>query len=318
MPVSALLDILGPVVALIAVGFVAARRGLIDRSLLSSLSNVTFSLMAPALLFRSMAASHFESLSFEAPAAYYGAGLPLFLAVLGLRLARRRKVASAAVGALAATYSNAVMLGIPLVRLAYGEAGFSLLLTIVALHSLVLVTIATIVLELGRAHASGAADGGGWGRAVAGTVRGALLHPVILPILLGIAYSLSGLPLPAVADRTLDLLGSAAPPLCLLLLGASLAGSGSRDGLRDALWLTFVKSLVHPALVWAVGAWVLGSAALPLAVATVTAALPIGNNVYLFAQRYDVDRDAVSGGVLLSTLACALTLPPLLGMLAVR
>ena len=41
--------------------------------------------------------------------------------------------------------------------------------------------------------------------------------------------------------------------------------------------------------------------------------LPIGANVYLFAQRYDVAMPQVSAGVTISTLATGLAIGPLLG-----
>ncbi|RPH60165.1 MAG: AEC family transporter, partial [Burkholderiales bacterium] len=82
--------------------------------------------------------------------------------------------------------------------------------------------------------------------------------------------------------------------------------------LATAAALTALKSLAHPLLVWLVGAFVLGVGPLPLAVATVTAALPIGANVYLFAQRYGAQVGEVSAAVTLSTLATALSLPWLL------
>ena len=46
-----------------------------------------------------------------------------------------------------------------------------------------------------------------------------LIHPVVLPVLLGLAVNLSGVSLPGIADQLLIGLGVAAVPLCLLLIG---------------------------------------------------------------------------------------------------
>jgi len=59
--------------------------------------------------------------------------------------------------ALGVTYGNAVMIGIPLVQLAWGgDAGLVTLLTLIPIHSLVLLTAATVVLEfaLAREHSA--------------------------------------------------------------------------------------------------------------------------------------------------------------------
>jgi type IV pilus assembly protein PilM len=55
-------------------------------------------------------------------------------------------------------------------------------------------------------------------------VRSAVLHPVMLPVLLGLAWNLTGLPLPPPVDEALRVLGSAVVPVCLVLIGLNLAG----------------------------------------------------------------------------------------------
>jgi predicted permease len=73
-----------------------------------------------------------------------------------------------------------------------------------------------------------------------------------------------------------------------------------------------VKNLVHPLLAWSLGRWVFGLDPLTLAVVVMAASLPIGANVYLFAQRHGVAMPQVSAGVTLSTVVTGLALGPLL------
>jgi malonate transporter len=77
--------------------------------------------LTPALLFRTMSTVHVEQLDFKPVAAYFAAVIGLFLVMLVWRRATQR----ATVLALAATFSNTVAIGIPLIGLAYGEAGWS-------------------------------------------------------------------------------------------------------------------------------------------------------------------------------------------------
>lgn len=314
-----LADVVLPVFLLILVGAVAARTRLLVQPAVAALSDAAFLIFLPALLFGSLARVDLHRLSPGAALAYYGAGLPLFAVVLAVQWRRRREVPVAVMHALGAVFGNTVMLGIPVVKIAFGEEGLTLLLTIIAVHALTFLSIATLVLEFGAARpAAGPGAGPRWQRIAADllpVVRTSLLHPVVLPILAGLAWSASGAPLPRPLDTTLSMLGTAAAPLCLVLLGASLVQFGLRQGLATACGLTALKSLVYPLAVWLVGSFVFGVEALPLAVATVTAALPIGANVYLFAQRYGSQVGEVSAAVTLSTLAAAATLPLLLGAL---
>ena len=72
--------------------------------------------------------------------------------------------------------------------------------------------------------------------------------------------------------------------------------------MREALLLTALKTLVQPALIYGLGAWVFGLAPVSLAVAVTMAALPTGINAYLFAARYDAAMPEATSTILLSTL----------------
>ena len=61
-----------------------------------------------------------------------------------------------------------------------------------------------------------------------------------------------------------------------------------------------MKNLVLPALV-AVAGWLLGLHGLPLTILVVTASLPIGANVFMFSQRYQVAQELVTASVAVST-----------------
>jgi len=313
-------EIVLPVFALIAVGFAAARRGLLRDEGVRALSDAAFLIFMPALLFGAIARVDFDRLTPGAALAYYAAGLPLFGTLLLVQWMRGRGAASATIRALGGVFGNTVMLGIPVVRLAYGETGLAFLLTIIAWHALIFLSIGTFVLE--TATLERGADGlrGERRSAVLGAhllqvVRSALIHPVVLPILAGLAWSAMHWTLPGPLDRALAMLGAAATPLCLVLLGASLGQFDLRAGMAGALSIAAVKTLLFPLIVFGAGRFALGLELLPLAVATTAAALPTGANVYLFAQRYQTQVGETSALVASSTLVAAVTLPWLLYLL---
>jgi hypothetical protein len=294
-----LIDIFAPVVALIAVGYGALRFGLIERAAIRPMADLAFVIMTPALLFRAMATTPLRDLNLQAPAAYFGAAVPLFYGIVLWQLRRGRGAPSAAVDGLASTFSNTAMMGIPIVTLAFGNAGLLVLLTIIALHALILLTSATLIFEMGRSNATSRRQ------ALVQAARNSIIHPVVLPILAGVAWSVLHWPMPKVLDSSLQVLGSAAPPMCLLLLGATIADLGLGTGARKALRYCLAKNLAQPLLTYCVGRWVLGLDGLVLTVATLAAAMPVGNNVFLFAQRYQVAQAEVSSAVVISTLMSA-------------
>jgi len=106
--------------------------------------------------------------------------------------------------------------------------------------------------------------------------------------------------IPSVIDRPLQLLGNAFGPLALVLVGVTLSSTRVGDHLKGALGLTLIKNLAFPALVAGLS-WSLGLSGLPLTVMIVAASLPIGANVFLFSQRYNVAEDLVTASVAVST-----------------
>lgn len=288
-----------PVVLLIFIGFVAGKARLIRAEAVRDLSNLVFLVLTQALLFRTMSAVRVERIDFHSVMLYYLVAGALFFALLLAQGLNSRS----AVLALAAIFSNTLMIGVPLVGLAYGEAGLVQLFTLISLHALVLLTLATVVLELLEARELASA-GQGEPRhmlaTVAQAVKNAVIHPVPMPIIAGLLYAQTGWGLHPVVERPLRLLGDAFGPVALVLVGVTLAQAAIGAQLRGALVISAIKTLLHPLLMAAAG-WAFGLRGLPLAVMVVAAALPVGANVFLFSQRYRKAEDLVTASVAVST-----------------
>jgi len=299
-----------PVVLLIAAGFFAGRAQWIRADAIKDLSNLIFLLLTPALLFRTMSRVRVEQLDFTPVLAYFLAVIVLFGGTLLLQGFNRR----AAVLALANTFSNTVMIGIALIGLMYGPEGLVTLFTLVSVHSLVLLTSATVVLELAVAHEQkrgGSDEVASASRHPVATVmmavKNALLHPVPLPIIAGLLFAQTGFTIPAVVDKPLELMAAAFSPLALVLVGVTLANTRVGDHWRQALALAGVKNLLHPLLVFCL-CRLLGVSGIPMSVMVVASALPIGANVFLFSQRYKVAEELITASVVVSTALALVSL----------
>jgi predicted permease len=308
-------DSLAPVVLLIASGVLAGRCGWLGETAIKDLTQLIFYLLCPALLFRTMSQVRIEQLDFMPVTAYFLAAALLFTAILCLKGFSRRS----AVLALAGTFSNTVMIGIALINLLFGPEGLVTLLTLVSIHALVLLTLATLILELAVRRDAIADQEVGTAAApmsslLLQSLKATVLHPVPLPILLGLIYAQTGWPIPAVIDQPMALLGSALSPLALVLVGVSLAHARVGSHWRGALALSTVKNLLHPAMVWGL-CWLMGVDGLAMTVMVVSAALPIGANVFLFSQRYRVAQELITASVAMSSLLALGTLTVTLALL---
>jgi predicted permease len=285
------------------------------------LGNAAFYLFIPALLFRTTARVDLAALPWRLLAAYFLPVLALLIAVyFSQRHAKADQGAAAApsVRAIAATFGNTVQVGIPMASAVFGEAGLALHITIVSVHALVLLSVLTVLVELDLARARARSRHGpaGLRAMLALTLRNTIVHPVMLPVVAGLAWNLGGWPLPAVVDEVLVLLGSAVVPLCLVLIGMSLAYFGIAARWRGAVLLAGVKLVVLPALVLAVAHVGFGLRGLPLSVLVMVAALPVGSNALIFSQRYGTLEDEASTAIVMSTFAFAATAPAWLALLS--
>ena len=284
------------------------------------MSNLVFVVLTPALLFRAMSSVHIEQLNFK-PVALYFVAIGILYAVVFMAQGHNTR---AAVLGLAATFSNTVMIGIPRIGLAYGQAALVMLLTLISVHALILLTAATIVLEVMEARQLSAAQATSdvparqvW-HTVLTAIKNGIIHPVPLPIILGLLFAQTGLVIPDVVDRPLQLLGNAFGPVALLLVGATLTQVRVGPHLRAALGISLLKNLMLPALVASV-CWLSGLRGLSLSVMIVAASLPMGANVFLFAQRYQVAQELVTASMAVSTvlgLATITLVMSLVGLLA--
>jgi predicted permease len=308
---------LGAMFIVVAFGWVAGRlRWLGEGDAARLLGAIAFTIFVPALLFRTAARLDLGALPWRTLAAFFLPTVLLLLAVYAIqrRAARRAgEAARATARAITVTYGNAVQLGIPLAAALFGDAGLGLHLTLVSVHGLTLLTLLTLLVEHDLARASQAQA---LAQTLRSTVRNTVVHPVVLPLLAGLACNVAGLTLPALIDELLAMLGTAVVPVCLVLIGLSLEHYGTRGPSRAALVLSALKLLAMPALVFAVAHWGFGLAGTALAVVVMMAALPVGSNALIFAQRYRCGEAEATEAIVVSTLAFTATAPLWLALLS--
>lgn len=303
-----------PVILMIFCGFVVAKLGLVKQEHIKGIANLVFLVLLPALLFRSMAQVDFSHVSYFPIFIYLGVAEFIFLSVA---FALGGGPRSFVIG-LSCVFSNHMMVGIPLVTLAYGPQALITLITLVSVHSLVLLTFAAVCIEFSAARLALKPQQEGsrkrhpsmWSlfRVFGKTMFRAFVHPVILPVVLGVLWAMTGWALPDSIDKALLMLGQANSALSLVLVGLMLAYAKINMSLmRRVAAISAVKNIVFPACVFG-ACWFFGVRGIPLAVLTIGAGLPIGNNVLLFAMRYKEEQDLITAAVAMSTLTSVATL----------
>ena len=306
-------DAVVPLFSLIILGFLAGRFRKIDAEGVKALVAFIFNVAMPALLFRLVVVSDVAGLIdprflFAHISAQFAAAL--IGALLGWMLLRQ-DAPRLVIQGFGSSFPNSVLLGIPLMIALYGERG-AVPVTMIFAFNVALYSLVTMLLEIvgkGEARVRPLALAGTTFRAITG-------NPIILAAIGGMIVGALGFGLLPILDKTLGFIGQAGPPTALFALGASLGVREVARGLDGPLGaaglMTFTKLLIHPALAWTMAVPVLGLDPFLAAAAVIVAALPVGANVYIFAQHYQVAVLEASSAVLISTGISMASIPVLL------
>ncbi len=292
-----------PIFAVVAIGWVAARLGLLAPAGIAAFTAYAFDLALPALVTSLLARQPLHAI-FDPRffAARLGAGALVFATTAAVSLAARSGPGRAGAHAQAATNGNLGFLGVPLLLSVLGDRAAGPLAMAILAEVGVLMPAGIVLMSLGRA-------GGGGGRSAARDVaRATVGNPIVLGVIVGAAIGLSGLCLPGPVDRLLAFVGASAGPTALFALGGSLAGRSLAGHGSAVVAVAFAKLAAYPAVAWLL----LRRAGVPpewLAAGVLVAALPTAANVFVFAERYDAAPGRISAEILLSTLVGAATFP---------
>ncbi|MEN4891510.1 AEC family transporter [Erwinia billingiae] len=295
-----------PLFILIALGWMLVRWRKWPDSITEALNRVVFKIALPAMLFRLM--SDFgQSPPVDARLliAFFGSCLIVFVLgrVMASRLFKLDGI-SGSVFALGGIFSNNVMLGLPIATVMLGEKAIPSVALVLVFNGLILWTLATVSVEWVK---HGALNLKGFGK----TAVSVLKNPLIIAILSGTLFSLTGIPLPQMIDKPVSMLGTIAVPLALVALGMSLAAYKVKDGLKESYAICLLKLIVQPLVIWGL-AVLLGLPPLESKVVVLLGSMSVGINVYLMSQQFNALTGPAATSMLLSTVFSAVTTPLLL------
>ncbi len=207
-------------------------------------------------------------------------------------------------------FANNVQLGIPIVQTSLGDGAIPTASLLIVFNVLLLWTAATACVEFGKTK--GKIDAKHFSRALFNTAK----NPIVLGIITGTLYSLTGLPLPSVLDQSVSLISTATAPCALIVVGMGLAEHSFRESLSKGAVVSFLKLFIQPTLVFLL-CKVIGVGSVETYAAVVMASLPCAINLYIMATEFDSEKGAASNAICLSTIVSSLTVPLVLTLLGI-
>ncbi len=292
--------------AIIGLGFLLAQLGVLRADSQLLLTRLVFFVATPALLFQTLSTAPVDqilssglaiaALSFVGTASVY---------VLLARAVWRRSTGDTVLGAMSSAYVNAANLGLPITVYVLGTASF--IAPVLLMQLLVITPLAFAILDALTSKRR---------PSLFGYLTQPLRNPISVGSFLGLLCSLAGWQVPALVAAPVGLIAGMAVPGVLLAYGISLR-LGPRpmaggSGVELAV-VCLLKLLVQPLLAYAVARWLFDLDGRALLAATVVAALPTAQNIFVYATRYDRSTTLARDSIFVTTV---LSVPVLLTITA--
>ncbi|NJN95122.1 MAG: hypothetical protein HC875_13955 [Anaerolineales bacterium] len=193
---------------------------------------------------------------------------------------------------------NAGNYGLPLSEFAFGQAGLQRAVVFYVITAILANTLGVFLASRGTA-----------------SFKRSLFNMVTVPLpyatALGLFINLSGFALPLPLERAVTLLGQAAVPAMLVLLGLQLARVSIRGRWRPIVLATAARLLIAPLIAFPLVA-LLGMSGVTRQVVIVQASLPTAVISSVLAAEFGADAEFTAAVVFVSTLASIVTVAVLL------
>jgi hypothetical protein len=290
----------------ILVGYILRKTGFMRDGFVDELNRLVYFIALPALLFSESSRIDFAGLAGGAPAIAF----PIIVAVTaGIGLAAAIPLPPARRGPVvqAGFRANLAYLGLPIVSTTLGPDSLGAIAIVIAVGVVINTLLSIIILSVLKPTAESVHPL----RRLART----LTNPLLVAVALGLLLAASGLSLPPVLTRPIDLLARMSLPLILLVLGLSLSFTELRQNLPSAILGAVLKLVVMPAVAWVVMKWVFASPELVTETVVLMASMPSAVATQTFAKAFDADSSVSASSVSLSTLLAVFSVPALVVIL---
>ena len=303
---SALIDVILPVFVVIGFGWLAAWRGLFSDSAVDGVMRFAQSFALPVLLFKNIAALDLSAafapgllLSF-----YIGAFTSFGLGFFGARLIFGRPMPDAVAIAFACTFSNSLLLGVPITERAYGAEALAGNFAIIGIHAPLIYTFGIVMMEWARSRE---VPGGSRANLARQVLRGVFTQPLVIGLACGFAVNLTGVTQPRVLEAAVEMMARAALPAALFGLGGVLWRYRPEGDKGLIAMVTLCSLVIHPGISYGLARFGFGLGVDGLRSVTITAAMAPGVNAYMFAHMYGVGKRVNASAVLVATGLSILT-----------
>ncbi len=289
---------------LMAVGVLFVRFGKIDMNGVPYITNILLYMVAPTLMIDSYQTAY-DSVKLK------GLGVAVVLSALSHAVSiflndhvflRKGVQGRIGVERFAAIYSNAGYIAIPLIEASFGAEGVFYATAYLTVFNLLMWTHGVYILNEGKKGCV--------------SLKKAIFNPGVLGCIIGFAFFICRITLPAPFGPAIHYAASMNTPLALFVSGTLLANINLGRVLKNArlYFVGILRIILIPAVVLGlfkimnVSAWVEQGGFIAV-ICMISSACPTAQAAGFFASKYGADGEYGSQVMAVTTLSCIITLP---------
>ena len=294
--ITVLINVVAPVFLMATMGTIIAR---IRQVPSHSISQVTLYIFSPALVCHSLIQTALPTGELGQIALYSGLlALALYTVVLMIGKVFSLSQSTRSAFYLTTLFMNAGNYGIPMSLFAFGQEGMERAIVFFVVQATLAGTLATYLASRSHLNPKQA-------------FRSVFKIPMLYAGIAGLVMNLLGYQPPAVFDQPLKILGGAAVPCMLIVLGIQLSGAFSLREYKGLLAVCLIR-LVLSAVVAFLLTWALNISGLTQQVLIVVSAMPTAVYTIILATEFRSRPEFVTNAVVATTILSAATLTPLI------
>ncbi|WP_129729322.1 AEC family transporter [Ectobacillus funiculus] len=290
------LEVLLPIFGIFVLGYIGEKKIGFDTKTISAMSMY---LMSPVLVFRTFYKTTF-TVEYLYMTLYLVILCFILISIVYIVASMRNYSRPETCGMiLASVFMNNGNYGTPVLLLLFGATGLDYGIILMVIQSLVMCTVGVYY----AAKGSPAGDG------VRSALRAVRRMPMIYGAMLGLAFQMLHVPLSGSVREAIDLVGNAAIPTIMIVLGMQLAKISIRNLAKEKISFSLmIKLAISPVIAYGL-TMLFPMDDMVKQIMVIIAAMPTAANTTMYAIQFDTEPEFVSSATLVSTSLSLATLP---------
>ena len=295
--ILSLLEVILPVFIIVGGGFCSVKFKILTDSEINSVLKFAQTIGIPIFLFLSMLNLDLLGVfNWKILTSYYFGAIICFL--IGIIVSKRYlncSNATATVIGFSTLFSNAVLLGLPITTLAYGEESIGVNLGIISVNAPFCYLLGISVMEFTNKKFGKPKE------IIINILKTILSNNITMGLILGLLCNLMNIKLFSPLYTAFSLISIGAISIALYSLGGIIVAYSLSKNLRKIIIIISLSLFIHPAITFFMGSSYFTLPPDILRNAILTAAMGPGINAFIFASIYKTEMEVTASAILICT-----------------